>query len=356
MSGDTRQRILTVANELFIEQGYEGTSLREIADRLDITKAALYYHFRSKDEILETLLTPFDTLLDELLNRLEDARDVEGWAEALTWVVEQIFEYLDFFRLVDRNRHIVELMLVDSKRDHAEMHTRVERAAHRAASSVPQEVRMIAAIGAVTGFDDWAPTLLKEAGPEMLKAELSGLVDEFVACRHEKAALDARSELSRSRDDLIKQRQRYGFGGFIEVGPGRDTNISSSTSDFANSILGAFGLSGIVPTGNSLRRADNFFAANAGGDAYYRLAEDRTLYAAVWIVGMEIAFNHQKESLRISRKNLNRLVCCFTEVEIGTVPQDDGPASIVWHGCQGIEQRQARGGETGAQVETQFSQ
>ena len=109
MSGDTRERILAVANELFIEQGYEGTSLREIADRLDITKAALYYHFRSKDEILETLLEPFDTLLDELLGRLEDAHDVEGWADALTWVVAQIFDYLDFFRLVDRNRHTVEL-------------------------------------------------------------------------------------------------------------------------------------------------------------------------------------------------------------------------------------------------------
>ena len=78
----------------------------------------------------------------------------------------------------------------------------------------------------------------------------------------------------------LKQRQRYGFGGFIEAGPGRDTNISSSTSDFANSILGAFGISGIVPTGNSLRRADNFVAVNGGADAYYRLAEDRTLYAA----------------------------------------------------------------------------
>ncbi len=111
MSGDTRERILAVANELFIEQGYEGTSLREIADRLDITKAALYYHFRSKDEILETLLSPFDTLIDQLLQRLEEARDVEGWGDALTWIVEQIFDYLDFFRLVDRNRHIVELQL-----------------------------------------------------------------------------------------------------------------------------------------------------------------------------------------------------------------------------------------------------
>jgi hypothetical protein len=81
----------------------------------------------------------------------------------------------------------------------------------------------------------------------------------------------------------LKTRQRYGFGGFIEAGGGRDTNISSSTSDFANSILGAFGLAGIVPTGNSLRRADNFAALNAGVDGYYRLAEDRTLYGAASI-------------------------------------------------------------------------
>ena len=81
----------------------------------------------------------------------------------------------------------------------------------------------------------------------------------------------------------LKTRQRYGFGGYIETGAGRDTNISSSTSDFANSILGAFGLTGIVPTGNSLRRADNFVVANAGADGYYRLADDRTLYGAASI-------------------------------------------------------------------------
>jgi AcrR family transcriptional regulator len=183
MSGDTRERILTVANELFIEQGYEGTSLREIADRLDITKAALYYHFRSKDEILQTLLEPFDTLLDELLGRLEEARDVEGWADALTWVVAQIFEYLDFFRLVERNRHTVELMLEAAKRNHAVMHARVESAAHAAASSVAEEVRMVAALGAVTGFDDWAPTLLKTTDPSMLKAELSAAVRDVLGLK-----------------------------------------------------------------------------------------------------------------------------------------------------------------------------
>jgi AcrR family transcriptional regulator len=45
---DTRARIQQVALELFAEQGYDKTSLREIAERLDVTKAALYYHFKSK--------------------------------------------------------------------------------------------------------------------------------------------------------------------------------------------------------------------------------------------------------------------------------------------------------------------
>ena len=64
---DTRQRALDVALELFTEQGYEKTSLREIADRLGIKKASLYYHFPSKEALLagimENLLAPVDELV-----------------------------------------------------------------------------------------------------------------------------------------------------------------------------------------------------------------------------------------------------------------------------------------------------
>jgi AcrR family transcriptional regulator len=45
---ETRERILDVAQELFTRQGYEKTSLRDIAERLEITKAALYYYFERK--------------------------------------------------------------------------------------------------------------------------------------------------------------------------------------------------------------------------------------------------------------------------------------------------------------------
>jgi AcrR family transcriptional regulator len=180
MNTDTRSRILAVASELFTEQGYEATSLREIADRLDLTKAALYYHFRSKDEILRALLEPFDVLIDELLGRLERAGDVEGWAEALTWAIDQVVDLLDFFRLIDRNRHSVELILHAMQHDHADMHERVEVAVREIATSLAQEVRMVAALGAVTGFDDWAPTLLKTADPEALRDELGAAVRDVL--------------------------------------------------------------------------------------------------------------------------------------------------------------------------------
>ncbi|MEV6808143.1 TetR/AcrR family transcriptional regulator [Streptomyces sp. NPDC017248] len=66
--GNTRQRIQDVALALFAEQGYEKTSLREIAERLDVTKAALYYHFKTKEEIIaslfEDLTKPIEGLID----------------------------------------------------------------------------------------------------------------------------------------------------------------------------------------------------------------------------------------------------------------------------------------------------
>src|SRR5690242_17898412 len=65
--GDTRRRIQDVALELFAEQGYEKTSLREIAEHLDVTKAALYYHFKTKEDILISLSEDLARPLDELI-------------------------------------------------------------------------------------------------------------------------------------------------------------------------------------------------------------------------------------------------------------------------------------------------
>ena len=56
-----------LALELFAEQGYEKTSLREIAERLGVTKAALYYYFKSKEDIVRSLVEDYVAEIDELI-------------------------------------------------------------------------------------------------------------------------------------------------------------------------------------------------------------------------------------------------------------------------------------------------
>ncbi|MEV0637164.1 helix-turn-helix domain-containing protein [Streptomyces sp. NPDC050619] len=53
----TRARILEIAQELFAKRGYAGTSIADIARELGTSKAALYYHFSSKEQILGALIT-----------------------------------------------------------------------------------------------------------------------------------------------------------------------------------------------------------------------------------------------------------------------------------------------------------
>jgi AcrR family transcriptional regulator len=175
---DTHAEILAVACELFTERGYEATSLREIAERLGITKAALYYHFPGKDDILRALLEPMRDALAELIDRLEHAEDRAAFADTLAWMVGMIFENLALFRLLDRNRHTMQALhdTFHEMSDHLEMHERVAAAVHRIATSVDEEVRMYAALGAVTGFDDWAPKLLADGPPDVIRRELEAAV------------------------------------------------------------------------------------------------------------------------------------------------------------------------------------
>lgn len=63
---DTRQHIIDTARALFSESSYLGVSMSDIAEKLDITKAALYYHFPSKEEI-------YNAVLDEVLNDINAA-------------------------------------------------------------------------------------------------------------------------------------------------------------------------------------------------------------------------------------------------------------------------------------------
>jgi AcrR family transcriptional regulator len=83
---DTREKIQAVALELFAEHGYEKTSLRQIAERLDVSKAALYYHFNTKEDIVVSL---FDTLLADM-------------DEIIAWLREQPYTPATRRELIER--------------------------------------------------------------------------------------------------------------------------------------------------------------------------------------------------------------------------------------------------------------
>ena len=96
---DTRSRIQIVALELFAERGYEATSLREIAERLGVTKAALYYHFKTKDEIIESYVAGLSGSIDELVE----------WGEAQPRTPESRREFLIRYSdlLLERGHHLL---------------------------------------------------------------------------------------------------------------------------------------------------------------------------------------------------------------------------------------------------------
>jgi AcrR family transcriptional regulator len=74
-----REEIVTVAKDLFAQQGYNSTSMRDIAEANDLLAGSLYSHFRSKSHLLELIILPFyDELIPEQRAVLE--RDGSGAA------------------------------------------------------------------------------------------------------------------------------------------------------------------------------------------------------------------------------------------------------------------------------------
>src|SRR6185369_9020117 len=63
MKGDTRQRIVEAARELFYEKGYAATGLAELLQRAGANSGSFYHFFESKDDVLRTVLETYEDLL-----------------------------------------------------------------------------------------------------------------------------------------------------------------------------------------------------------------------------------------------------------------------------------------------------
>ena len=108
---DTRSRVQKVALELFAEQGYEKTSLREIAERLGVTKAALYYHFKSKEDIVHSFTDDYFAEIDALLDWAKDQPRSDDFRLAiLDRYVGIVIGGSEVFRFLEQNRASVQSM------------------------------------------------------------------------------------------------------------------------------------------------------------------------------------------------------------------------------------------------------
>ncbi|HTJ38228.1 MAG TPA: helix-turn-helix domain-containing protein [Dactylosporangium sp.] len=125
-TSETAERIRAAALELIAEKGVQQASLREIAERVGITKPALYYHFASREELLRGLVQPLVDDVEELLARLEsapshDAREMLGAYfdvtyrhRAITKMVMQdpsVLAHLDLAAVVDGWRRRIQALL-----------------------------------------------------------------------------------------------------------------------------------------------------------------------------------------------------------------------------------------------------
>lgn len=90
---DTAAEILKAARQLFYEKSYEAASTREISARVGISKAALYHHFRNKEEILFRIcLEAADELVDNMRRAI--ARNVASGKPLKEQLTDILIEYL----------------------------------------------------------------------------------------------------------------------------------------------------------------------------------------------------------------------------------------------------------------------
>jgi AcrR family transcriptional regulator len=188
---ETRERILDVAQELFTRQGYEKTSLRDIAERLEITKAALYYYFERKEDILLELHLRLHAMGTSLLDELEAAPDgparVALWPRLADELIDFMVENRELVLLHSRNPSAFEALARSdrNRQENENLEARFTRILSSPAIPLRERIRMAAITGVITevfvesgaAFDEVPPDRLAALVRETIAGLLHGELD-----------------------------------------------------------------------------------------------------------------------------------------------------------------------------------
>lgn len=178
---DRREEIVAVSTHLFSERGYAETSLDDVAAEIGFTKAAIYYWFSSKEEILFAI---HDRIVADAMSRVRAIRS--GGAPprlqlraALTQHVETLLANVDANTVFDHQRHA----LSESRRRSIRRREReYERALQEiyeegAAEGSLRDFDPELAVGALLGAVNWTYRWFRGRGPGQAAAVAAALVD-----------------------------------------------------------------------------------------------------------------------------------------------------------------------------------
>jgi AcrR family transcriptional regulator len=185
--GSTRERVLDVALDLFTEHGYDNTSLREVAEALGFTKAAVYYHFERKEDILLALHLRVHALGSEGLARLvqvsKDGAGIESLVAVLDQFIDQVFENRKLFLFHVRNEHALEQLehSEHNQAEHADMQEQLQRLLGNPAFPLPVRVRLACSIGAVMSALMGSSEVFSDVPADQLSELVRGAVHDLMA-------------------------------------------------------------------------------------------------------------------------------------------------------------------------------
>lgn len=165
---DTRGRLIDTAVTLFTRHTFAGTSLQMIADEIGFTKAAIYHHFRTREQLLLAVLEPLLTELGAVLDEAEQKRSAQARAAHLL---------TGYAGIAVRNRGLVGVLATDpsvataleQRTDWTEL---IQRQLHTLADVDPGPGGKVRATMVVAGIAAAAGPLSADLGDDELLGQL----------------------------------------------------------------------------------------------------------------------------------------------------------------------------------------
>ena len=114
MAKDTKEKILEAALEQFSQKGYDGTNIRELTASLGLVKSSMYKHFKSKEDIWNTLL---DEMIAYYNRRFGSAENLPPVPDSLDGLVEMTMRMVDFTVHDERVVMTRKLLSIEQYRD-----------------------------------------------------------------------------------------------------------------------------------------------------------------------------------------------------------------------------------------------